>query len=149
MHLSRTLIRSNLALTIGMSLSVSMGIAAHAQPVGSMSPQAATAIALAGVPEGPCYGGYTTDAGASACFVPHGEHLWYCDNKADGHHPGVEWAVNHASTFEHRDSRIGDGNCQVIDLSIAESGTITFYALNYEDEAQVSVSNRFTVSADG
>lgn len=95
-----------------------------------------------------CYGAITDDGGASACFVPYGEHLWVCDEKADGHHPGVVYWINGGSAH-YADYDLGAGHCHDINLSIAESGYIDFYAVNYEKSTPLSYSPTVEVSANG
>ncbi|MFI6231888.1 hypothetical protein ACIBCR_31790 [Micromonospora echinospora] len=108
---------------------------------------AATGPATTGVAPD-CHGGYSRDGGALACFVPHGEHLWVCDTRADGHHPGVAYRVNGGS-WVYRDYDLGSGNCRDIDLDIAESGYIDLVPRNYEGSTVVSDGPTFRVSARG
>lgn len=116
-----------------------------ARPSVVLDPSAAPTGALS---DDTCYGGWSYDGGALACFVPYGEHLWLCDDASDGHHPAVRYRINGGSwTLRHAD--IGAGNCIDINLSIAESGYIDFEPRNYEKNTIVSYGPVFRVSANG
>ncbi|OZV76640.1 hypothetical protein CA850_26575 [Micromonospora echinospora] len=132
------------AVTAGALLAVGTPApAALPRPVGP----SATGTATTGTAPD-CHGGYSRDGGALACFVPYGEHLWVCDTRADGHHPGVAYRVNGGS-WVYRDYDLGNGNCRDIDLDIAESGYIELVPRNYEGSTMVSDGPTFRVSAQG
>jgi hypothetical protein len=95
-----------------------------------------------------CYAVYTPDGGAMACFEPYGEHLFVCDTSSDGHHPGVDYWINDGEGH-FADYDLGAGYCHDINLSIAESGHIDFYAVNVEGSTWLSWSDILEVSADG
>ena len=134
-----------LALIAPASASVSSQLSSHSAPVVASPAERPSVVTAA---DTNCYGGYTYDGGALACFVPYGEHLWVCDAAADGHHPGVWYRINSGS-WVNAQYDLGAGNCHDINLSIAESGYITFYAVNYEGPTALSYSDTFLVSASG
>ncbi|MET8910369.1 hypothetical protein [Micromonospora sp. NPDC004551] len=109
---------------------------------------AAPTVQAAASPPSACYGGYSFDGGAFACFAPYGEHLWVCDT-GNNHHPVVNYAINGGSWSGNKHYYPGYGNCVDIDLDIAESGYITFTVANYEGSTFVSGSRVFEVSANG
>jgi hypothetical protein len=90
----------------------------------------------------------TADRGAEACFNPTGEHLQVCDTASDGHHPGVTYSIN-GGAAHNAQFNLGNGHCHDINLDIAETGNITFLAINYEGSTVQSVSPVITVSARG
>ncbi|MDI5968117.1 hypothetical protein POF50_001930 [Streptomyces sp. SL13] len=88
------------------------------------------------------------DGGALACFNPTGEHLYVCDNAADGHHPGVNYFITGGS-WKNAQYDLGNGACHDLNLDIAESDDITYQACNYEGSTALSCSVYETVSARG
>jgi hypothetical protein len=90
----------------------------------------------------------TYDGGAAACFYPTGEKLLVCDTNADGHHPAVWYKINDGS-WDNKHYDLGAGNCAMLDLSIAETGYITYYTGNYEGDVPLSYSPYMKASAAG
>lgn len=134
-------------------VAAALGVAA-ALAVSVLSPTAASAHAgvlpqVGALQDDNCYGDFSWDGGAFACFVPYGEHLWLCDTAADGHHPAVRYRINGGSwTIKHAD--LSNGNCIDYNLDIAETGYIEFEPRNYEGSTIISygpISPR--ISANG
>lgn len=149
--------RALVAIAVGLMAVMIFGLTpatATAQPGTSAQllnlthPSSQPAVTPAAPADGNCYGGFTADDGALACFVPYGEHLWVCDTAPDGHHPGVWYSIN-GGTWVNKQYDLRNGNCHDINLDIAESGYITFYAVNYEGPTALSYSEIFTVDAQG
>ncbi|WP_433538975.1 hypothetical protein ACQPZK_15570 [Micromonospora sp. CA-249363] len=128
---------------IATALAIPFGAAlAFAAPASAAAPSAQAAAS----PPSACYGGYSYDGGAFACFAPYGEHLWVCDTGLN-HHPVVNYAINGGSYSGNRHYYPGNGNCVDIDLDIAETGYITFTIANYEGSTFVSGSRLYEVPA--
>jgi len=88
------------------------------------------------------------DGGAMVCFNPTGEHLYVCDLKADGHHPGVEYSIDEAPT-KQADYDLTANYCHDLNLSMSEHSHVTYWAINYEGAAELSISEPITASAAG
>jgi hypothetical protein len=130
MYLGRTL--AALALAGGVAVSV----------VGPAS--AASAATMCGAGSGVV----SPDGGAYVCFNPTGEHLWICDNAADGHHPGAHYGVDSGANHQV-DYDLGFGNCQDVNLDLAETSTIHYKACNYEGSVELDCSSWVYYSAMG
>ena len=91
---------------------------------------------------------FSPDGGAMACFNPTGEHLFICDTDSDGHHPGA-WYVRRDLLWHNVQYDLSAGNCHDLNLDMAESESITYYACNYEGTEELGCSSWATVSANG
>lgn len=62
-----------------------------------------------------------------ATFLSYGEHLYNCDDTADGHHAVVQWVdAKDPDTVHTRHNYKGKGSCQDINLSLPEGSRITY-----------------------
>jgi hypothetical protein len=91
---------------------------------------------------------WSPDGGAMVCFNPTGEHLYICDERSDGHHPGAWYSIN-AGAFHNPQYSLGIGNCHDLNLDMAESSWIGYQACNYEGSAEISCSGYKNYSANG
>ena len=91
---------------------------------------------------------FAPDGGAMGCFNPTGEHLFVCDTAADGHHPEVDYSIN-GGTWTGAAYDLGAGNCEDVNLDIAESGSISYLACTVEGTTALSCSGYITRSANG
>lgn len=131
-------------------------LGASAAPVGAATPRAAASAQHAsstvspdlGIPSGCFAAAQSPDGGAYSCFFPTGEHLYTCDTKADGHHPGTVYSVN-GGAWHIVEYSLGKGNCAMYDLDLPEKDTIAFQACNYEGSLILSCSDIVRTSAAG
>lgn len=81
------------------------------------------------------------DGGALVCFNPYGEHLYICDNAADGHHPVGRYYRSDKSGLKTKHATPQNGACYDHNLAIPESGWINYQACNYEKSTLLSCSS--------
>ncbi|MGW1890045.1 hypothetical protein ACWCP6_07205 [Streptomyces sp. NPDC002004] len=83
----------------------------------------------------------TQDNGASACFIPHGDQLVVCDLRADGRHPGVYYKV-YGQWYDSDAAVAGPlPDCWILNLDLAESAQIAFFAANWDKGTLKSVGD--------
>ncbi|GAA3745502.1 hypothetical protein GCM10022225_31430 [Plantactinospora mayteni] len=136
---------------VALSMALGMAFAFAAPAAAAPAPSAERLDQLASSDVFVCSTNYfvrTVDGGATACFNPTGEILTTCDGKADGHHPAVWYQINGGS-WENKHYDLGNGNCASLNLSIAETGYIRFYAVNYEGQTPLSYSDIMVAGANG
>jgi hypothetical protein len=128
--------------------------AASAEPVnGASQEQVPVATVNAMIAQANCtLVSISGDGGAFGCWNPTGEHLYNCDNAADGHHPELYY---YRSTSPNTQRHVSDsptaGNCVDHDLAdIPESGWVDVLACNYEGSTALSCDSAYRrASANG
>lgn len=143
MNIGKPAVLLSAAIFLGGGLALAPS--AEAASTGHVAPAATVSC----VGSGYGYPALSSDGGSEVCFNPTGEHLKICDGRDDGHHPGAWYSISGAIP-KNVSYDVGYGNCHDLNLSIPETGYISYQACNYEKSAQVGECSEWvTVNAGG